>query len=393
MLTPKTLKAWYLIHKWTSLICMVFLLLLCLTGLPLIFHHEIDHLLGDAVEPPAMPADTPTANLDDIVATAKERRPNDFIQFVSQPADEPDAWFVTMAETPTAEEASAAFMFDARTGALLKDFKLHEGFMHLMFTLHVDLFAGLPGTLFLGFMGFLFVVSLVSGVVVYGPFMRKLPFGAVRRERSSRLKWLDLHNLLGIVTLVWAFVVGLTGVINTLARPIFGYWQFTELAAMTAPYRSTPPLATFGSLQQATDTARAAEPHMAIVFVAFPGTNFAGQHHYAVFMRGTTPLTTRLFKPVLIDAQTVELTATRELPWYVKALLVSQPLHFGDYGGMPLKIIWALLDILTIVVLGSGLYLWLKRRNVVVEEWLGALQSEETDRLPVTSAVSQREVV
>jgi len=42
---------------------------------------------------------------------------------------------------------------------------------------------------------------------------------------------------------------------------------------------------------------------------------------------------------------------------------VSQPLHFGDYGGLPLKIIWALLDIVTIVVLGSGLYLWLDRRQ------------------------------
>jgi uncharacterized iron-regulated membrane protein len=30
---------------------------------------------------------------------------------------------------------------------------------------------------------------------------------------------------------------------------------------------------------------------------------------------------------------------------------------------MPLKIIWALLDVLTIVVLGSGLYLWLARRR------------------------------
>ena len=48
--------------------------------------------------------------------------------------------------------------------------------------------------------------------------MRKLDFGTVRRERSSRLKWLDLHNLLGVVTLVWALVVGLTGAINTLGR-------------------------------------------------------------------------------------------------------------------------------------------------------------------------------
>ncbi|MGN6117342.1 MAG: PepSY domain-containing protein, partial [Nitrobacter sp.] len=40
-----------------------------------------------------------------------------------------------------------------------------------------------------------------------------------------------------------------------------------------------------------------------------------------------------------------------------------QPLHFGDYGGMPLKIIWALLDVLTIIVLGTGVYLWLRRRK------------------------------
>jgi uncharacterized iron-regulated membrane protein len=51
------------------------------------------------------------------------------------------------------------------------------------------------------------------------------------------------------------------------------------------------------------------------------------------------------------------------MPWYITALFVSQPLHFGDYGGMPMKIVWALLDILTIVVLGSGLYLWIVRRK------------------------------
>ena len=60
-----------------------------------------------------------------------------------------------------------------------------------------------------------------------------------------------------------------------------------------------------------------------------------------------------------------QITASPELPWYLTALLVSQPLHFGDYGGMPMQIIWALLDIATIIVLGSGLYLWLKRGNAV----------------------------
>ena len=114
-------------------------------------------------------------------------------------------------------------------------------------------------------------------------------------------------------------------------------------------------------MQAAIDTAAATVPEMKLRFVAYPGSMFSSLHHYTVFMHGTTPVTARLLKPVLVDAKTGKLTDTRDMPWYVTTLLVSQPLHFGDYGGLPLKIVWALLDILTIIILGSGVYLWLKR--------------------------------
>ena len=66
---------------------------------------------------------------------------------------------------------------------------------------------------------------------------------------------------------------------------------------------------------------------------------------------------------MLVDGATGALTTVARMPWYLTALELSRPLHFGDYGGMPLKIIWALLDLITIVVLVSGLYLWLARRR------------------------------
>jgi uncharacterized iron-regulated membrane protein len=232
-----------------------------------------------------------------------------------------------------------------------------------MFKLHVDLFAGLPGKLFLGLMGLLMVVAIVSGVVLYAPFMRKLPFGAVRRERSARLKWLDLHNLLGVVTLSWALVVGLTGVINTWADLIIKLWQYDQLTTVLAPYQKMPPPATLGSVQAAVATAQRLEPAMRVGFIAFPGTQLSSPHHYGVFMRGTEPVSARLFKPILVDAQSGAVTAAMDLPWYVTALLVSQPLHFGDYGGRPMQVLWAVLDILTIIVLCSGLYLWFSRRK------------------------------
>ncbi len=56
----------------------------------------------------------------------------------------------------------------------------------------------------------------------------------------------------------------------------------------------------------------------------------------------------------------------RSMPWYMLALRLSQPLHFGDYGAVPMKVLWAILDIIAIIVLGSGVYLWLGRRKAPV---------------------------
>jgi uncharacterized iron-regulated membrane protein len=215
MPSARALKTWSWLHKWSSLVSTAFMLLLCLTGLPLIFHHEIGHLLGTEIEAPEMAAGTPHLPLDKVLGTAQALYPERVIQYASQDEENAAIWFATLTPTPAPTEDYKSVAVDARTGQVLGQPPTDEGFIYIMFKLHVDLFAGLPGKLFLGFMGLLLVLAIVSGVVLYAPFMRKLDFGDVRRDRSPRIKWLDLHNLLGIVTLVWALVVGFTGVINT----------------------------------------------------------------------------------------------------------------------------------------------------------------------------------
>ncbi|RYX93891.1 MAG: PepSY domain-containing protein [Comamonadaceae bacterium] len=362
-MSSQAIKTWSWLHKWTSLVCTVFMLLLCITGLPLIFHHEIGHLLGQETEAPEMPATAPRASMDVVMKTALDRYPGKAPLFASQEPDDDRIWYVTLSNALGSEQGMKQVAVDARTGLALGEPKLEGTFMHVMFSLHVDMFAGQPGKLFLGFMGLLLLIAIVSGVVLYAPFMRKLQFGEVRRDRSARVKWLDMHNLLGIVTLTWALVVGATGVINTWADLLMRYWQTDQMAQMVAPYKDKPPLTQLGSLEKAVQAAVKAEPDMRLRFVAFPGTFFTSPHHYGVYLRGTEPVSARLIKPVLVDATTGEITDSREMPWYLTALFLSQPLHFGDYGGSPMQVIWAILDIMTIIVLGSGLYLWWVRRS------------------------------
>jgi uncharacterized iron-regulated membrane protein len=368
--TRNAFRRWFWLHKWTSLICTAFLLLICVTGLPLVFQDEIGDWLDHDPPYASVPDGTPMVSLDDVAATAHRLHPTEIIGSMFIDDDEPkimvaiaSSWAVYAADPTTAHWIK----FDSHTGKVLRESRSFDGdggdFLGVMLSLHRNLFAGLPGELFMGLMALLFVVAIVSGVVVYAPFMRRLDFGTVRSTRSRRLKWLDLHNLTGIVLFAWMFVVGITGVINELSTPLFSLWQLTDVKAILAPFHGKPVPAEseLSSPQAAFDIAKAALPDMVANSIIFPGSPFGSPYHYLIWNKGREPLTARLFSPVLVDARSGKLSAVVEMPWYLRALEVSRPLHFGDYGGLPLKIIWALLDIVTLVVLGSGLYLWFAR--------------------------------
>jgi uncharacterized iron-regulated membrane protein len=380
------LRLWFVVHQWTSLICTVFLLVICLTGLPLVFSDEIDHWLDDSPPYAVVPSGAPRADLDGLVAESRRRYRGQIVTSVFVDDDEPQVLVFMAPSWKVSEDeprSNHSIKFDAHTGQVLKESdppgRQHLTFMQLMLALHTDLFAGLPGELFLGLMGSLFVASIVSGVVLYGPFMKKLPFGTVRTDRARRLKWLDLHNLLGAVTLAWTLVVGFTGVVNELATPLFALWQRTDVQAMLAPWqgRPTPQVEQLSSVQAAYHLAQETLSDMQVVSIDYPGSRLGSPHHYMLWGRGSTPLTKRLFSPLLVDATSGALTRVLQMPWYLRALEVSRPLHFGDYGGTPMKILWTLLDVITIAVLGSGLYLWIARRRATAARLEKLMQAHD----------------
>lgn len=381
MMKAQTIKSWFNIHKWSSLICTIFLLMLCITGLPLIFTHEIDDYFGAGTEPPAIPGATASLNKDVILEAALAEKPGKVIKYIFWDVKEhPHQMFLTLADSTEAPiEEDHYLTMDVRTAKVLDAIPNELNFMLVMYYLHVEMLAGLPGKLFLGLMGVLYILAIVSGVVLYAPIMKRFNFGMIRTEKSNRVRWLDMHNMLGIVTLAWVTVVGLTGVINTLADPALDLWREGQLAEMVASYKDKPAAkGKLASIEDAVEQSKKAAPDLDVSFIAYPGTLYSSKHHYAVYMIGTTPLTSRIIQPALIDASTGELTDMRPMPWYLNTIYLSQPFHFGDYGGIPLKILWAIFDIAAIIVLISGLYLWFARRKAKAAQLARFLESNES---------------
>lgn len=371
-MSPRARRAWEGIHTWSSLICTTFMLAVCITGLPLIFSDEIAELTGRHVKQRAAPASATRASIDAVTASAVAHVPGKVPLYLFAEEDQPDLWYVKLDSRVDTDESQAVLAaIDARDASVLGVPDFNSGFMGVVFRLHVDLFAGLPGKLFLGLMGLLLLIAIVSGTVLYPVFMRKLDFGTVRHERSRVIRWLDLHNLLGAVTLCWALVVGATGVVNTWADLILKHWQqeqMTKLASGQA-LRVLDGDQTKASDRQRNPAefvlrrARMAEPDMRLSMMAWPGTLLSTKEHFAVILHGSTPFTSHLRQALLVDPLSGEVLRAGTRPWYVTMFQLSIPLHFGDYGGFAMKLLWAALDLMTIGVLGSGLYLWLSRRT------------------------------
>jgi uncharacterized iron-regulated membrane protein len=150
---------------------------------------------------------------------------------------------------------------------------------------------------------------------------------------------------------------------NELADPLYDRWREHALADALRPYKGQEMPTQLASVQAAANAVSQAMPNTRIRSVRYPDEALGSPHHYLVWAIGQTPVTSRLFTPALVDARTGALVLLPPAPWYLTALQLSRPLHFGDYGGLPLKIIWALLDVVAIVVLGSGVYLWWARRR------------------------------
>lgn len=115
---------------------------------------------------------------------------------------------------------------------------------------------------------------------------------------------------------------------------------------------------------------------MTVVSVVYPGNAFGSPYHYLLWAKGNEPFSSRLFTPTLVNARTGRIEAVVRMPFYLRALEVSRPLHFGDYGGWPLKVLWVLFDVAAIVVLASGVYLWIVRRKFY-RDYFSQLENKE----------------
>ena len=88
-MTRRSLRGWLWVHKWASLVCTLFLLIICVSGLPLVLKDELEDLLDGGLPYAQVPAETPNVSLDRLAARSRTMYPGETILSIFSDDDEP----------------------------------------------------------------------------------------------------------------------------------------------------------------------------------------------------------------------------------------------------------------------------------------------------------------
>jgi len=353
------------LHRWASLVATLPFLVLCVTGIVLIFHEEIDAALG------VVPVNTaPTqARLSECMENVAKEFPSERVLSVGLDPEAHPGIFLVVLGKPEAtgfDDAKLVF-YDLGTGQRLGDSDPTKTFTGTILRLHAEWFLGPVGRLLGALIGLLTVASLLSGLVIYAPYAKKIAFGVIRKK-SARLTQLDLHNFIGAIILGWALVVSATGFLLGFSQVAFGIWQYSDLAAIRTEFAKETPVNVLAPgapvVRVISELESRAPEGWGVRSVIFPGTDFTTPRHYGVIMGGSEGLDAKLLDVTLVDGETGAVVRKIEMPAYLQSVYVAEPLHFGNYGGLWLKLFWSLCSLLTLFITANGAWLFFDRRRV-----------------------------
>ena len=350
-------RLWQL-HSWFGLAAGLGLLVIGLTGSLLIFHEELEKMVNRElvhVEPTA----AGRLPLDTLLRHAERQLPGYEVTGWLPQWDEPDLADVVYVIQHGTNEWKLVTL-DPYNGQLLASPRLgKETLTGWLLDLHYTFFADHAGMLIAGAFGLLLCALGVTGVWLYRDFWKN--FLRLRWGASLRILLSDTHKFVGISSVAFNLLLGFTG----------AYWNFTHvigewvMGEMPEPVIEKRLYGEALSLDAITRDANERLPGFRANFLTLPFAPEGGITLWgAVEPRGAlrSPYgSTVAYGEQIGDFKVA--TDIRAAGFWKQAVDAFTPLHYGTFGGLPVKMLWFIGGLTPGILAVTGFCIWWMRRR------------------------------
>lgn len=366
---PASRRRWFDLHSWLGLKLSIFMSFVLVTGTLAVLAHEIDWLLNPEMR--VQPDPSRRASWGEMADAVRRAHPDWTLESIQAPQGR---YFAAQATVRTAQGRPRFVWVDPYRGTVAGDtgwFNAHRllrnSHRHLMMptAIGVPLVAALSIPLLL---------SGLSSLYIYKRWWRGF-FSKPRRERPRRF-WGDLHRLLGVWSLAFLVLIAATGV-----------WYLVESLGGDAPVVKPPAAGHARALQadgaaidRAAAQAQRRWPQFRIEAVAPGGKDgtllLSGQAD-ALLVRPRA-------NAIAFDAGDGRWLGARDgtaLSAHQRISEMADPLHFGNFAGIWIKLLWFAFGAMLSALSLSGVYLYALR---IADGWRSAQRKRAAGRAQAT---------
>lgn len=345
-------------HAAIGLVAGAFLYLVCLTGTLLVFYEEWQRIeQPNAPEMNAISGAAIQRAIETVVASEKGK-PRTTHLYVHMPIE-------ALPRTTITTDNQAVHVDAAGRIAGREENGWAEFLLALHYTLNIPSIAGIT---IVGMLGVMLMALSVTGVIAHPRIFRDA--FRLRSRDSGGIALADWHNRLGVWTLPFSIAIALTGAMIGLAS-VNGYGLATsfykgDVEAVYAPIfgaegKPDPATARLPDIASALAQMTRSFPGVAPSYVILhdPGTRgqqvqIVGLHRHRLIFG----------ENYVFDASGRYLGRAGLADGYLGQQVAASAynLHFGNYGGLPVKIGYFLMGLAVTIVSATGVSIWLGKR-------------------------------
>jgi uncharacterized iron-regulated membrane protein len=342
-------RRWFDLHSWIGLKLCLFMGFICLTGTLAVFAQEIDWLLH--AEMRVTPGEQ-RVSWGQMVDAVQRAHPDWSLQGLAAPHA---SRFAAKAQVRTADGRLRFVWVDPYTGKVTGDthwFNVHRFLRNTHRHLMLPVRYGVP---LVAALSIPLLLSLVSSLFIYKRWWRGF-FSWPRGDRPRRL-WGDIHRLLGVWSLWFVALIAVTG----------GWYLVESLGGKaTPPPKISLPGDGKGEKAAPADPV-AIDRAVAELAKRWPELSVAGVQPSAagqgILIDGQAQAwlvrdRANVAGFDLRDGRLLALQDGREMSVHQRIAEMADPLHFGSFGGWPVRLLWFLFGAALTALSFTGVYLY-----------------------------------
>ena len=356
-------RALFQVHLWTGVAIGLYVIAVSLSGSILVFQQD---LLDDTH--PATASSTRTLSFGQAAELAQQAHPDAHLLYLDNRNRNGDILSVLLTNTHGTQVVNV----DRVSGRIVDDSlrQRRHAFLSFLEDLHNQLLGGEAGERVNAIGGGLLFVMSLTGIVLWWPGRQnwKRALTVLWRARWPRVNF-DLHVAFGFWTLLFVATWGLTGL-------YFGFpFQFRKAVSAFSPVVEMPkssrwkPGQPVRPVDEFIDKALTKFPGNELVFLTYGVQEENGSIVVLLSRDRRIPLEVAR-DIVYLQPATLEVLGTEQSAhwsWGDKLLMWAYTVHFGDFGGLPTKIIWVILGLVPAGLTVTGYLMWWNR--VLKKKW------------------------